>query len=178
MADQRYKLYDDGTFVDILDSPLAEKSIDESDAQAIVAKQRLQEALGQLRAGHPATRARPGRPPLRAEAAPDVKADLRVLVENKIITEDDAWTAWGANASAGGKGPTDVAGPQVAELLIAAARHFGPAAEMEEAVEVLVQQGIILGAGYWKQNAVAGGSCSGANVARLINKIAQRLRTD
>ena len=47
----------------------------------------------------------------------------------------------------------------------------------DEAVDVLKQEGIVSSVTYWKQHAVAGEHCSGANLSRLINKIAQRLKT-
>lgn len=162
IADQRYKLYGDGRFVDISDSPITEKPVGESDPQPAKAKRRLQEALDQLRAGAPVQH-----PQLRPEATPDLNADLRLLVENKIITSADYWIA---NATSGGQ----VDGPRVAELVLAAARKFKPPTGLDEAVDILNQEGIISSVAYWKQYAVAGEQCSGATIARLINKIAQR----
>jgi len=170
IADQRYKLYGDGKFVDISDSPVAEKPVAESE-EAASAKQRLQASLDQLRAGQPALPPKSGRPSLRAEATPDLGADLRLLVENKIIAAD-ATGYWLANAVNGGQ----VDGPRAAELVIAAARKFKPAAELGEAMEVLKHEGILSSVAYWKQRAIAGERCNGANVARLINKLAQRLK--
>lgn len=173
IADQHYKLYGDGRFVNIVNSPLAEEPVAESDLQATQAKGRLQEALEQLRASQPANPAqqlRPERPSLRPEASPDLSADLKVLVEHKIIAAADYWTTKAVSGS-------QVEGLRAAELVIAAARKFKPVAGLNEAVDVLNQEGIINSAAYWKQHAVAGDSCGGANVARLINKIAQRLKT-
>lgn len=173
IADQHYKLYGDGRFVNIVNSPLAESPVVESDASAAPAGRRLQEALEQLRAGQPGgseQRLRPGRPLLKPEASPDLKADLRVLVEHKIVAVADYWAT---KAVSGGQ----VEGPRAAELVIAAARKFKPVAGLDEAVDVLNQEGIISGTAYWKQHAVAGEHCGGANAARLINKLAQRLKT-
>jgi arylsulfatase A len=170
IADQRYKLYGDGKFVDIGDSPVAEKPVVESE-EASGAKRRLQAALDQLRAGQPAQPAAAGRAMLRPEAAPDLKADVRLLVEGKIIAADAA-DYWLANAVAGGQ----VDGARAAELLIAAARKFKPAADLGEAMDVLKQEGILSSVAYWKQHAVAGERCNGANIARLINKLSQRLK--
>jgi len=161
IADHRYKLYGDGRFVDITDSPCAETPATDSDA-----RQRLQNALDQLRAGF----AEKDRPPLRPKAAPDLKADLRLLMEHKIVTDADYWLA---NATA--KGQVD--GARAAELLIGAARKFKPANNLEEAIDILKHEGILSSVDYWKQNAIAGRHCSGGNVARLINKIAQRMKT-
>jgi arylsulfatase A len=155
IADQRYKLYDDGKFVDITDSPCAETPATDSDA-----KRRLQQALDQLRAGH----ATKERSPLRPEVAPDLKADVQLLLEHKIIADADSWLANG-----------QVDGLRTAKLIIATARKFKPAANLNEAVDVLKQEGIISTVSYWKQHAIAGEHCTGANVARLINKIAQRI---
>lgn len=167
IADQHYKLYGDGRFVNLVNSPLAEEPVAESDLQATRAKGRLQEALEQLRAGQPA---RPERSLLKPEAAPDLSADLKVLVEHKVVAAGDYWAT---KAVSGGQ----VEGPRAAELVIAAARKFKPVAGLDEAVDVLNQEGIISGTAYWKQHAVAGEHCSGANAARLINKLAQRLKT-
>jgi len=170
IADQRYKLYGDGRFVDISDSPVAEKSVPESDPDAAAAKRRLQDSLAELRAGQPSQPPQSGRPSLRAETAPNLSADLRLLVEQKIVASTDYWLA---NAVNGGQ----VEGPRAAELVIAAARKFKPTAGLGEAMDILKKEGIISSVAYWKQHAVAGDRCSGANVARLINKIAQRLKS-
>jgi len=168
IADRRYKLYGGGTFVDISDSPLTEKPADSSDPHAAQARARLQQTLDQLRAGYPTER--PGRPPLRAEATPDLEADLRLLVETGIIPSADYWLA---RAVTGGV----VEGPRTAELVIAAANKFHPAANLDQALDVLSQEGVISSVSYWKLHAVADGTCAGANVARLINKLSQRLKT-
>jgi len=161
IADQRHKLYGDGKFVDISDSPVAETPADNPEAKA-----RLQKALDELRAGHTGV----DRSPLRPEAEPDLKADVQLLVQNKIVADADYWLA---NAVA----KRQVDGSRAAELLIAAARKFKPANNLNEAVDILRQEGILSGVDYWKKSAVAGQHCSGANVARLINKIAQRMKT-
>ncbi|MBI5685014.1 MAG: sulfatase-like hydrolase/transferase [Verrucomicrobia bacterium] len=164
IADQRYKLYGDGKFVDISDSPLAETPATDPDA-----KRRLQAALDQLRAGQSLQSVKPERLMLRAAAAPDLKADVQVLVENKIICDAAYWLANAVNGS-------QVDSPRVAELVIAAAKKFKPATNLDEAMDVLKQEGILSSVAYWKQHAVAGERCNGANVARLVNKIAQRLK--
>lgn len=162
IADHRYKLYGDGKFVDISDSPVAETPAAEPDA-----KRRLQAALDELRAGQPM---QSGRAMLRPEAAPDLKADVQLLVESQIISDADFWLVNAVNGS-------QVDGPRAAELMIAAARKFKPAGNVDEAMDVLKQEGILSSVAYWTQHAVAGERCNGANVARLINKIAQRLKT-
>jgi hypothetical protein len=119
----------------------------------------------QLRAG----RANQERAPLRPEAAPDLKADVRLLVENKIVADADYWLA---HAVVKGQ----VEGARAAELLIAAARKFKPATNLNEAVAILKQEGILSSVDYWKEHGITGEHCTGANVARLINKIAQRIK--
>lgn len=162
IADHRYKLYGNGKFVDISDSPCAETPATDTEA-----KRRLQEALNRLRAGFDGK----DRAPLRPEAAPDLNADLRLLMEQKIVTDADYWLA---NATAKGR----VEGARAAELLMAIARKFKPVAGLDDAIAVLKQEGILSSADYWRKHAVPGEHCSGANVARLINKTAQRLKAN
>lgn len=168
IADRRHKLYGDGKFVDIGDSPVTEKPADGSDPETETARSHLKAALEQLRAGYPSKQT--ARPPLRPEATPDLGADLRALVEAKIIPAADYWLA---HAVAG----REVDGPRAAELVIAAANRFRPAADFDGALNVLRQEGIVSGPDYWREHARAGETCSGGNMARLINKIAQRLKT-
>jgi len=61
LADHRFKLYGDGTFVDISGSPVAEKAVVATDEAAMRAKQRLAAALGDLRADAADAPARRGR---------------------------------------------------------------------------------------------------------------------
>ncbi len=175
IADQRYKLYGDGRFVDIGDSPVAEKPVATDDAAGAAAQQRLRTALTQLRgqavADSPAP-AQAGHTPLRADAAPDLAADVQVLVEHKLIVEAAAGY-WRTNAVASAQ----LEGARVAELMLAIARHFKPAATGSEALAVLQQEGILNSQSYWKQHAREGEQCGGANVARLLNKTAQRIKT-
>jgi arylsulfatase A len=49
IADKQYKLYGDGTLVDITHSPVEERPVDESDAQAKAARERLSAAMKHLR---------------------------------------------------------------------------------------------------------------------------------
>ncbi len=65
IADQRYKLYGDGLFVDISDSPFAERPVPDGDAEGRAARARLGAALSRLRADAPSTT-----PPLVASPAP------------------------------------------------------------------------------------------------------------
>jgi arylsulfatase A len=175
IADQRYKLYGDGRFVDISDSPIAETPIDSPDEAAAKAKQRLAAALAELRAGV-ADIPRPKSSALRAkvfasaeEEAAQLKIDLQVLATEQIVANADEWIA---RATLDG----DYDGQQVAELLIQAAGKFQPAAGVNEAIAILRDQGVINSVSYWQQNSVPGGRCSADNVARLVNKLAQMVR--
>jgi len=51
LADRRYKLYGDGRFVDIADSPVAEQPVGKDDEAAMQARHRLAAALSALRDG-------------------------------------------------------------------------------------------------------------------------------
>jgi len=51
LADHRFKLYGDGRFVDITDSPVAESAVRDDDEAAMQAKHRLADALSALRRG-------------------------------------------------------------------------------------------------------------------------------
>jgi arylsulfatase A len=167
IADKRHKLYGDGRLVDITDSPIAEKAIDESDPGVAAARARLKAALERLREGFPPDAG--ARAPLRPEASPDLAADLKLLQEAGIIAETEYWLA---HAVAG----RQVDGSRSAELILAAANKFRPATGLDEALEVLNREGIVSGVAYWKEHAVEGNTCAGATVARLANKIAQRVR--
>jgi len=176
IADSRYKLYGDGRFVDIRESPIAEPPVDSADEAGASARQRLAAALAELRAGVadsppklPALKAKAFASPEEQEA--QLRLDLQVLVAHGIIADAGAWLAPAAR-----DGGYD--GQQVAELLVTAAGKFRPAAGSGEAIATLRDQGVINSAGYWQQNAVPGGRCSVSNVARLINKLAEAVRGD
>lgn len=169
IADSRYKLYGDGRFVDVRESPIAEPPVDSADEAGASARQRLAAALAELRAG--VADSPPQLPALKAkvfalpeEQAAQLKLDLQVLVEQGIIADAGAWLPPPAR-----DGGYD--GRQVAELLVKAAGKSQPAANTREAIAILRDQGVINSAGYWQQNAVPGGRCSLNNVARLVNKI-------
>lgn len=177
MADQQYKLYGDGRFVDIADSPVAEKAIESPDEAAGAAKKRLAGALAELRAGvveavkGPARASgvlRPNLPPPGAQRVEQLRLDLAVLKDKGIIADVEEWLAAGEEAKT-------LDGAKVGALAIKAAGQFKPAANLEEALQTLVEQGVIMSATYWKKNAVSGGTCGSDNVARLINKLAQKL---
>lgn len=168
IADRCHKLYGDGRFVDITHSPTAETTPDDSSQETAAARLRLRSALERLRSGH---RLDPDSPsPLRPEASADIAADLRLLQAHGILSETDYWLA---HAVAG----AEVDGARAAALVIAAAAKFRGAGTLDEAIRALNEQGILSSPTYWRERARAGETCSGGNVARLINKIAQGLKT-
>ena len=174
IADQHYKLYGDGRFVDISDSPIAEIPITSPDAPAMTSKQRLAKELAGLRAGFPgaprrkaaALKAKASSQP--AEPATQLKADLQVLQAQKIIASSEEWFSAATT-------PAGCDGEQMARLLLQAANKFKPASSTDHALDILKTQGIVSAVAYWKKHAVPGGKCSGSNVARFIEKLARTL---
>jgi hypothetical protein len=174
IADHRYKLYGDGRFVDISDSPIAENPIAPDDESARKAKERLAAALTELRADAltmpvrrtVATKPKPRSP---AEQAAQLKADLQLLVDQKVIAAADYWLERADQRA-------DYDGGRVSELLISAANQFKPATRPGEAVAILNQEGVLSAVSYWEEHAMPGRRCSASNVPRLINKMADRLR--
>jgi arylsulfatase A len=165
IADQRRKLYEDGRFVDITDSPVAEKTVSENDGSGAAARKRLSAALSELRAGvTEKERLQPA--PTAADLSPENrKANLRFLAELNIIDRIDPWL------DDSGKD-----GAQVAALMVNAAGKYGKATTVEEAIAVLKRKGIVTGPDYWMQHATAGQKCNADNVAKLVHKLAASLR--
>jgi arylsulfatase A len=174
IADHRFKLYGDGKFVDISDSPASEKPVSESDEAANKAKQRLTAGLNNLRAGAPefvagkTVASKPKQPstPSKPPTTEAYRADLQLLVERKIIADADVWS---------GKPTFD--GQQVAAMIVKAASQFTPVTTKEQAIAVLQREGIVNSAVYWKEHAAAGQTCNAASVTRLIQKLLERLRS-
>jgi hypothetical protein len=172
IADHRYKLYGDGRFVDISDSPVAEKPVDGTDETAANARRRLAATLAELRAG--VVEDAPVRPPpLKARVpasnagqAAQLKADLQSLVELKLISSADEWL-----------GRAQYEGEQVAALLVKAANRVKPAANVEQAIAILNREGVISSVACWKEHAVAGQQCAAGTVAKLVNKLVARLKS-
>ena len=134
-----------------------------------------QRALARL-TGHeqtlpwPASRAStPLRPEDFAQSAlASLAADLRTLIEHGVIDSGDYWISHAVKASA-------CDGKRVAALLRKSASAIRPGAEEAQVVEDCVSAGFLNSPEYWKKNAVEGGQCSGAYVATVIHRIAQRL---
>lgn len=174
IADHRYKLYGNGRFVDISDSPVTEKTIHKPDKVAASARQRLAAALATLRAGITNSPQADGpmlKPKIFATIEAQTKqlqADLQVLQQHQVITNADEWLI--TATAAGG-----CDGQQMAMLLRQAAGKFKPATNITQALDILKTEGIVNTVAYWQEHAVERGKCNGNNVARLINKIAQKL---
>ncbi|WP_395749154.1 FAD-dependent oxidoreductase [Prosthecobacter sp.] len=94
--------------------------------------------------------------------------NIALLQKKKLISEPEYWLE---HAVEGGK----CDGAKVAGLLVELVKVLKPVATKEEALDVLVQRALISSPDYWKKNAVAGGQCSGANVAIVLDRIAGRL---
>jgi arylsulfatase A len=167
IADHRFKLYGDGTFTDIGDSPAAEQPVRETDEAAMQAKRRLAAALGELRADAPGPVVSRPMASERKQPTPEAyRADLQLLIEKEIIVGTDDWI-----------GTPSLDGQQVATMIVKAASRFTPVTSTEQAIAVLQREGIINAAGYWTEHAASGETCSAASTTRLVQKLAERLRS-
>lgn len=97
-----------------------------------------------------------------------VKADVSVLAEHHVIAHADYWLE---HVVTGGK----CDGQMVADLLTNLAKVFQPDVKPADAIDVLVEHGIIGGKEYWTKNAVAKGECAAGNVAVVLGRAAGRL---
>lgn len=100
--------------------------------------------------------------------AESTRENIAILVKRKVISEPDYWLE---HATEGGK----CDGAKVAALLVELVKVLKPVKTTEEALGVMVERGMIGSPEYWKKTAVAGGTCSGANVAIVLGRIADRL---
>lgn len=167
IADQQFKLYGDGKFTDISDSPAAEKTVSESDEAAMKAKQRLAAALSELRAGVTAPVASKATVPQPKQITPEsYRADLQLLMEKMIIASADDWI-----------GKQSFKGEVVAAMIVNASSQFAPATNTEQAIAALQREGVINSAAYWKEHAASGQMCNATSTTRLLQKLAERLRS-
>ncbi|OGV73746.1 MAG: hypothetical protein A3K19_12005 [Lentisphaerae bacterium RIFOXYB12_FULL_65_16] len=97
-----------------------------------------------------------------------VRYDLALLAERGLVTAPDAW-AERLVAS-----PT-CDGEQAAALLVQAVQAFKPVKDVREAIDVLAQRGVIGSPEYWVKGTATGSTCSSANLAIVLNRIASRL---
>jgi len=113
-------------------------------------------------------RAAPGAKPAAiadpsSPTAPDSQllADVKVLVEKKIVDSPDYWLA---NAAKG----KQCDGKMVEPLLLNMARAFEPANTRAESLRVLVARKILASPAYWEERATAGRMCAGDSVRTVI----------
>ena len=167
IADHQFKLYGDGKFTDITDSPASEKPVSETDEAAMKAKQRLAAALGELRAGVTELVASKSKAPQPKQVTPAAyRADLQLLTEKKIITSADDWI-----------GTQSFKGEVVAAVLVKAASQFTRVTTTDQAIAILQREGVINSAAYWKEHAASGQTCNATSTTRLIQKLAERLKS-
>lgn len=89
-------------------------------------------------------------------------ADVKVLVDMKLIKSGDYWLA---NAAKG----KSCDGAQVETLLIKMARHFEPSAQTNDtALRALAAKKVLASPAYWQEHATTGRQCSGDNVRAVI----------
>lgn len=90
-----------------------------------------------------------------------VVADVKSLVERKIISGADYWLA---NARKG----ANCDGKQVGLMLVNMAYAFEPANSLDEALRILVAHKILSSPAYWQERALPNRKCSGDNVRSVI----------
>jgi hypothetical protein len=106
---------------------------------------------------------------LSAEVEPEsARDDIAILHEHKVITEPDYWLE---HVVANGK----CDGAKVAALLVDLAKVLKPVTTTDEAIDLLVQRGLIGSPDYWRKSAAPGGVCGGANLAIVLSRIVGRL---
>lgn len=103
---------------------------------------------------------------LAAEPAP-LPDDLQLLAKNKIIASADYWQK---NAVKGQR----CDGAQVASLLIKSANTYSPAANLDQAIDILTRHKVIWN-DYYNKNALPGKTCAGEYVATIIRLVAAHL---
>ena len=127
----------------------------------------LAAALGELRAGVTESVASKATVPQPKQVTPAAyRADLQLLIEKKIITSADGWIT-----------KQTFKGEVVAAMLVKAASQFTPVTTTEQAIAVLQREGVINSAAYWKQHAASGQTCNANSTTRLIQKLAERLKS-
>lgn len=144
-------------------------AITRSEAAQLVAEFLGKRALAKL-AGKPQvvewTSVRPSTPPPAIDPTSSFEAALRTLVLRKII---DAPEYWREHAVKGGT----CDGGRVADLILRTARQLDPSATAATAVRIIAGQALVSAPDYWQAAAVAGKTCTGQNVATLIQNIAR-----
>jgi hypothetical protein len=119
------------------------------------------------RVAAPATR--PGSAPAAtkpADADAELAADVKVLVEKKIVETGDYWLA---NARKG----KQCDGKQVEALLLKMAGTFEPVKDRSEALRMLAAKKVLNSPAFWEERATAGRVCPGDNVRVVIRNFAR-----
>jgi hypothetical protein len=93
---------------------------------------------------------------------------IAALTERHFLTESDYWRD---HATVDGQ----CDGARVAAMLMGVAKIFRATGTRDEAIDALVQHGVIGSPEVWRKNAVEGGSIKGVNVATVLNRCAVRL---
>ena len=96
-----------------------------------------------------------------------VRSAVMQLAGRGVMTEPDDWTA---KLVAG----TSIDGPKVGKLLIALADTLKPTTTLEQAVDVLVEKGVISSKEYWTKQTAEGKTCDGKNLGEVIARVAAR----
>ena len=103
-----------------------------------------------------------------AAAADRVADDIDALARWGYLDEPAYWKVHAVEGQS-------CEGEKVATLLVEIARVFEKTPDTEAALALLVKRGVISTPDYWRKTALAGGTCSGKNVATVISRCAVRL---
>jgi hypothetical protein len=109
---------------------------------------------------------------------PDVQlaADLKVLVEKKVVDSPDYWLAHARKgASCDGDKVADLFMKMSAAFKEAGLKHVESASDVNAAIALLTEKRLFNSREYWTSRAVPGGKCSGDLVAGIIRKFVAKL---
>jgi len=101
--------------------------------------------------------------PTPEAADAQLAADIKVLLERKIVDSGDYWLAHARKGSS-------CDGEKVAELFMKMAGSFKPVSDVNEAIPLLMEKRLFSSREYWAPRAVSGGKCSGDLVAGIVRK--------
>ena len=108
---------------------------------------------------------------LPGAALPGVAEDVATLHERGIITEPDYWLE---HLVADGK----CDGARVATLLVEMTKALKPVTSRDDAINLLLERGVISSADYWRKNAAPGAVCNATNLATVMARVAGLLPAD
>jgi hypothetical protein len=112
----------------------------------------------------------------RADSTPpavQLAADMKVLVEKKVVDSADYWLAHARKGSS-------CDGEKVAELFVKMAKAFENGRGIDhasEAIPLLMEKRLFSSRDYWIPRAAPGGKCSGDLVAGIIKRFAATVKT-